>query len=118
MTSRSEIIEAPDMLIPCMVGHTGDKHVVAVAMVAKAEVIVTLNLKDFKPNDLDPFFIEAQSPDDFLTKLYDLTPTKMKQVIQKQANSLNNPPVSEKELIAMFRKEAPTFSQRLQRQDA
>lgn len=107
------LIEAPTSLIPCMPNDAGDKHVSAVAMVAKAEVIVTLNLKDFKPNDLDPFFIEAQSPDDFLTKLYDLNPDRMIGVIKKQASRLKDPQISEKELIEIIKKSAPVFAQRL-----
>ena len=43
-----------------------DRHVLAAAIRSGAQVIVTYNLKDFPAAALDPFGIEAQSPDDFV----------------------------------------------------
>jgi hypothetical protein len=43
-----------------------DRHVLAAAIRAGAEVIVTYNLKDFPAETLAKFGIEAQHPDDFL----------------------------------------------------
>lgn len=51
-----------------------DRHVLAAAIRAGADVIVTFNLKDFPENDLKPYGIEAQHPDDFLTFQLDLAP--------------------------------------------
>jgi hypothetical protein len=48
----------------------GDRHVVAAAIQAEAEVIVTLNLKDFPAAALSPFEIEALHPDTFLVGLF------------------------------------------------
>lgn len=45
-----------------------DRHVVAAAVKAGAQVIVTANLADFRHL---PEGIEAQSPDEFLTNLFD-----------------------------------------------
>lgn len=46
-----------------------DCHVLAAAIRAKAEVIVTLNLRDFPPGILASFDIEALHPDDFISAL-------------------------------------------------
>ncbi len=51
-----------------------DRHVLAAAIRAGADVIVTFNLKDFPENDLKPYGIEAQHPNDFLTFQLDLAP--------------------------------------------
>jgi hypothetical protein len=43
-----------------------DRHVLAAAIRAGAQVIVTNNLRDFPSPDLAEFNIEAKSPDDFV----------------------------------------------------
>lgn len=42
-------------LIPCMDNHLGDRHVLAAALIAKAHVIVTDNLKHFPAASLEQF---------------------------------------------------------------
>ncbi len=42
-----------------------DRHVLAAAIKAQAQIIVTYNLKDFPFKILETFEIEAQHPDDF-----------------------------------------------------
>lgn len=68
-----------------------DRHVVAAALKAGAQVIVTANLKDFAPI---PDGIEAQSPDDFLCNLFDLDPESFIHMLREQAADLRNPAVS------------------------
>ncbi len=43
-----------------------DRHVLAAAIRARADVIVTINLRDFPPEALASFGIEAQHPDEFI----------------------------------------------------
>jgi hypothetical protein len=82
-----------------MTNHSDDRHVVAAAIIAKAEVIVTSNLKHFPAEALAPFGIEAWHPDDFLAYLYDFFSEKIIQVIQQQSEDLNNPPLTCGELL-------------------
>jgi hypothetical protein len=51
-----------------------NRHVFAAAIRAAAEVIVTLNLKDFPAAALVGYDIEAQHPDEFLVSLFDAAP--------------------------------------------
>ncbi|MEH2395247.1 MAG: hypothetical protein V7K21_27550 [Nostoc sp.] len=64
-----------------MTNHPGDRHVLAAAVTAKADIIVTSNLKHFQAKDLAGWEIEAQHPDTFLTHLYDLDPDSILQII-------------------------------------
>jgi len=43
-----------------------DRHVLAAAIRAGAQAILTSNMKDFPSSDLAEFNIEAKSPDDFV----------------------------------------------------
>ncbi|WP_337885678.1 PIN domain-containing protein [Fischerella thermalis] len=98
------MLEVPDQLVAAMTNHPGDRHVVAAAVVAKAEVIVTFNLKHFPIEALTPLGIEAWHPDDFLLYLDERSPDKMMQVIWQQSEDLNNPPLSVTELLDKLEK--------------
>jgi hypothetical protein len=106
------MVEVPQRLLPCMDNHPGDHHVLAAALIAKTQVIVTHNLKHFLPSSLDQFRVEAQSADQFLTALYDLFPESLHNVLQTQVGGLRNPPMSVPELLTLLEKSVPTFVSR------
>jgi hypothetical protein len=64
-------VDGYEHLIPAMRNDLKDRHVVAVAVKAGAQLIVTVNMKDFQEL---PSGIEAQTPDTFLCNLFDLAP--------------------------------------------
>jgi hypothetical protein len=107
------MLEVPERLLPCMDNHPGDRHVLAAALIAKAQVIVTDNLKHFPPQSLSQFRVEAQSADQFLTALYDLFPESMVEVLQTQVSYLRNPPMSVADLLNLLEKPVPNFVNRL-----
>lgn len=82
-----------------------DRHVVAAAIHAGAQVIVTFNLKDFPSASLDPFNIEAQHPDEFVLNVIDLDAPAVEGVIRKQASDLKNPPRTVADLLETFREQ-------------
>jgi hypothetical protein len=47
-----------------------DRHVMAAAVQCSAPIIVTLNLRHFRPEHLNPWGIVALDPDTFLIDLY------------------------------------------------
>ena len=69
-----------------------DRHVLAAAILGQANVIVTMNLRDFPPGVLAPFGIEAQHPDEFVLHLLDLSPGAVLAAAQDHRRSLKNPP--------------------------
>jgi predicted nucleic acid-binding protein len=107
------IVTRFERLIPAMSNHPKDRHVLAAAVAAHAQVIVTSNLRDFPETALDPFGIEAQSPDTFLLHLYDLHPPALEQLLREQAADLRNPPLTVMEVIDELAVHAPRFALKL-----
>ena len=67
---RDCLVEGYEELIASIVlPDPGDRHVLAAAIRGGAEVIVTMNLKDFPAKTLAPYGIEAQHPDTFIMYL-------------------------------------------------
>jgi hypothetical protein len=97
-------------LIDDMENHPKDRHVVAAARKAGAQVIVTQNLKDFVPL---PAGVEALSPDDFLCGLLDIDSASMVELLRSQAAALRNPPVPLDRLLAGLAKTVPHFIKRV-----
>ena len=57
-------------LIPRMTNDPKDRHVLSAAVASSTPLIITYNLDDFKPEDLDPWNIAAIGPSEFLERLY------------------------------------------------
>lgn len=74
-------------LVDHMANHRKDRHVPAAAVAARADVIVTANLRDFPVHALDPHTIEAQHPDDFPCDLLDASPRRIVQILPQQADA-------------------------------
>ncbi len=99
------MVKVPDGLTELMTNHQGDRHVLAAAVNARVDIIVTSNLKHFEDKDLAPWKIQAQSPDEFLTGLYNLYPEKMLEVLQGQSRRLKNPPMTLIDLLNLLGKQ-------------
>jgi predicted nucleic acid-binding protein len=80
----------------------GDNHVLAAAIKAGAQVIVTYNLKDFPLEKLAPFDIEAQHPDDFVQYQKEENQAAVLEQLKACRLSLRNPPYSATDFIASF----------------
>lgn len=93
-------------LIPSMPNDAKDRHVAAAAVRSGAQVIVTINLRDFAQL---PAGIEAKSPDEFLCDLFDLNPSGFVDLLRAQAAALKNPPISFGTLLNHLKLFAPTL---------
>jgi hypothetical protein len=85
-----------------MLSDPNDRHVLAAAIVGRADVIITRNLRDFPDAVLARYNIEAQHPDVFIRHLLDLAPVAVVDAVRRQQASLLNPPVPMEELLALF----------------
>lgn len=98
------LVTGYEPLIAAMQNDAKDRHVVAAAVKAGAQVVTTANLKDFTPL---PDGLEAQSPDEFLCNLFDLDPDSFTEMLHEQAADLRKPPVSFDELLERLSRAVP-----------
>ena len=86
----------PDLVLPDI----DDRHVLAAAITAKADVIVTFNLKDFPAAALARHGIEALHPDAFLKSIADAESTLVVMGAQTCRTRLTRPPMSAPAYVA------------------
>ncbi len=103
---RDALVEGYEYLIdPIELPDNDDRHVVAAAIAANADVIVTYNLKDFPDCALAPFDLQAIHPDSFIHDLIDLHPAAVIGVIRTARAALKKPPVSVDQYLGKLRKQ-------------
>lgn len=76
-----------------------DRHVLAAAIRTGAQLIVTLNLKDFPEEVLSGFGIEAVHPDTFLEQQFELNEGLVVGTARHHRASLRRPPRSAEEYL-------------------
>ncbi len=81
-----------------------DRHVVAAAIKANANVIVTNNLRDFPEKYLDSFGLKAKSADDFLTDIIDLNSDIALKAFREMVLNRKNPKMDVYEVLDSLRK--------------
>lgn len=80
-----------------------DRHVLAAAIRAGAQAIVTFNLSDFPDHVLARYDVEAKHPDEFVIDSLDLAPVVVTQCVLQQAAACRNPPVTVSDLLDTLR---------------
>jgi hypothetical protein len=76
-----------------------DRHVLAAAIRASAQAIITFNLKDFPDDQLFPYGIEALHPDEFVESQFELNQSLVVQAAKQHRAALNNPPKPPEEYL-------------------
>jgi len=99
-----------DFLIQEMANDLKDRHVLAAAVHAGADIIVTENLRDFDADSLASHAIEVQSIEIFLLSLFDTSAEVMMDIIREQAADLDDPPMTPGDLLNGLAAWAPTFA--------
>lgn len=85
-----------------------DRHVLAAAIRGGADVIVTLNLKDFPVSVMGVFGIEAQHPDEFVLRLFGISPSAVLSAARTHRESLRNPARTEMEYVDALERQGLT----------
>jgi predicted nucleic acid-binding protein len=83
-----------------------DRHVVAAAIRAKAQVIVTFNERHFPAAVLEEFDLSAQHPDTFLRHLIDLAPNVVRVRLETMINRLSNPAMTNDEYLSILERQS------------
>ena len=110
VTGYEELI--PGLTLP----DPDDRHVLAAAIKAQANVIVTFNLDDFPAEVLGKYGLEPQHPDQFIVYQFDLNEAAGCRAGRKQRASLKNPPQSVDQLLdTLTRQQLPMTVERLRK---
>jgi predicted nucleic acid-binding protein len=105
-----------ERLEPAMTNDEKDRHVLAAAVAADSELIVTFDLDDFPPAACEPLGVAAIHPDDFLLDLHDLAPEAVRAAFEQQASDLNPPWPLEELLRALTTAGVPRFADTIRAQ--
>lgn len=76
-----------------------DRHVLAAAIRANAELIITANLKDFPESQLKPFNIAVQHPDDFILDLLDLNQKAVLDCLREDRQHYRKPALTSEDYL-------------------
>lgn len=94
------LVTGHEPLIPALeLPDPDDRHVLAAAIRAGAQLIVTFNLKDFPADTLAGFGIEAVHPDTFLEQQFELNEGLVLRTVHRHRASLRKPPRSAEEYL-------------------
>ncbi|MFJ4171428.1 PIN domain-containing protein [Paenarthrobacter sp. NPDC089714] len=94
----------------------GDAHVMAAALKAQAQVIVTKNLKHFPAVLLEPWGMEAKHPDDFLMDQFHLDAVELHIAVRNMSETFRNPPLGVNDVLKRLEDEGlPQISAALRR---
>lgn len=99
-------------LIQVMTNDEKDRHVLAAAVHAGADTIVTSNGKDFPLTSREQYGIDLHSPDAFLIDLWTTDTGRMARTLVTMAEGLKEPSLTVQQLIEQhLRKQAPKFAE-------
>lgn len=79
----ASVMAAPDIEEALALPDAADTHVLAAAIAARAEVLLTFNLRDFPKRRLAAHRIAPRHPDGFLWELFSAEPETMAEVIRE-----------------------------------
>jgi predicted nucleic acid-binding protein len=92
-------------LIPSLsLPDANDRHVLAAAITAAADVIVTFNIKDFPPAALAPHGLVAQHPDAFLQSFIVMMPSEILAGVQACVTRLTHPKIGAADYLKVLRR--------------
>ena len=103
------MIHGHESLAESMTNHPKDRHVLAAAVAAQADIVVTANLRHFPPHSCDPYGIQVRSPDQFLCDAFERGPGVVPAVLRVQAARKRRPAMSVDEMLDRLAVVVPDF---------
>jgi predicted nucleic acid-binding protein len=113
---RDVVVSGYESLVDVLVlPDPADRHVLAAAIRAKAQVIVTANLRDFPADVLECWDIEAKHPDDFLIDQLHIDAATMRRIIEDIAQAWRDPDATASNVLDSLAAHAPRAAAALRR---
>ena len=109
-TFPEALVTGYEHLIPSVTNDPKDRHVLAAAAHAGAQVILTFNLKDFPAEALAPWGVKAKHPQDYLQTLYEMDAA---QVVARIAEIAAKRGEDMEDVLVRFGVALPGFASRL-----
>lgn len=102
------MVTVPSALLKSVecIPHKGDKHVLAAAIMARANVILTQNTRHFPKNCCEKYGVRCQTPDDFLIDQYHLHPQLVLDKLDDQAAGISQ---NREFVVASLKAAVPKF---------
>ncbi|MGI8459989.1 MAG: PIN domain-containing protein [Propionibacteriaceae bacterium] len=86
------LVDGHEALVDTMRCEVKDPHVLAAAVHAGAEAIVTFNVKDFPVRSSSPYEVEVLHPDTFMCRLLAQRPDEVVTVLRHEVEAFRNRP--------------------------
>jgi predicted nucleic acid-binding protein len=107
------MVEGYQALESSMTNDVEDRHVLAAAIRGRADVVVTFNLKHFRPEHCEPYDLDVQTPDDFLLHAFHLRPNRFWAAVETQVSRNRNTPNTVADLLNSLRLALPELTRTL-----
>ena len=109
-----EVTNFQDLVPSVSLPDENDRHVLAAAVKANADAIITLNLKHFPESSLSPHGVEALHPDDFVLDLLDLNAHQVLEAARLCWQRRRKPPLTwDQYLESLKRSSLPQSAEKL-----
>ena len=103
---EDSLVEDYEDLIPTLtLPDLDDRHVLAAAIKAEANLILTINLKDFPEQALDAWKMTARHPDDFASELLRSDQNTVLAVLQEMRARRKRPPIGAEDFLAQLERQ-------------
>ncbi len=103
---KAEISHAPDLEASLYLPDPDDTHVLASAIAGKADILLTMNLKDFPTRTVSEHGVVRRDPDSLLREMFDEDPETVQQVaenVRVVAEQLSGTPQDMRKLMKKAR---------------
>jgi len=94
-----------------MLNDDKDRHVLAAAAFARANVLVTWNTKDFPEGSAAPHNVTVRTPDEFLCDLWEGNQVQFVEILRRQSAGTHEPALTVGEILGRLMLRVPNFAE-------